>query len=108
MILTIHSHDPFSRSILTIHDVAPLCYELCTFVLCRCAEAYAKDPSQGWDKIETDLLGGQKLQGTLTAKEVHEVLKRTGDSKEFPLFEAIYKIAFEGLPCSKITEYDTL
>jgi glycerol-3-phosphate dehydrogenase len=39
---------------------------------------------------------------------VHEVLKRTGDAAEFPLFEAIYKIAFEGLDCSKITEYDSL
>jgi glycerol-3-phosphate dehydrogenase (NAD+) len=74
----------------------------------RCAEAYAKDPSQGWDKIEADLLGGQKLQGTLTAKEVHEVLKRTGDAAEFPLFEAIYKISFEGAPCADITRYDKL
>jgi len=72
----------------------------------KCAEAFAKDPSQGWDKIEADILNGQKLQGTLTAKEVHEVLKRTGDMAEFPLFTTIYKISYEGLPVAKVVEYD--
>ena len=65
----------------------------------KCAEAFAKDPSQGWDKIEQEILNGQKLQGTLTAKEVHEVLKRTGDMTEFPLFTTIYKVGFHIIYC---------
>eukprot|EP00937_MAST-01D_sp_MAST-1D-sp2_P003777 g3777.t1 len=70
----------------------------------KCAEAYAKT-GDSWDKIEAELLNGQKLQGTLTAKEVYEVLKRTDAVDEFPLFVMIYKIAFEGVPVAKIVEH---
>ena len=38
----------------------------------------------------------------------HEVLVRQKGTADFPLFEAIYKIAFEGVPCEKIVEYDSL
>merc|ERR1719460_2160444 len=62
----------------------------------KCAEAFAKDPSKGWDVIEKEILNGQKLQGTLTAKEVHEVLKRVNAINEFPLFTKIYNIAYAG------------
>merc|ERR1712037_54947 len=62
----------------------------------KCAEAYAKDPTKGWDVIEKEILNGQKLQGTLTAKEVHEVLKRVNAINEFPLFTKIYNIAYAG------------
>lgn len=62
----------------------------------KCAEAYAKDPTKGWDAIEVEILNGQKLQGTLTAKEVHEVLKRVNAINEFPLFTKIYNIAYAG------------
>jgi len=62
----------------------------------KCAEAYAKDPAKGWDVIEKEILNGQKLQGTLTAKEVHEVLKRVNAIEEFPLFTKIYNIAYAG------------
>ena len=33
-------------------------------------------PLQTWEVLETEMLDGQKLQGTLTAKEVYEVLRR--------------------------------
>eukprot|EP00501_MAST-03F_sp_TOSAG23-6_P000152 GSMAST32.ASY1.ANO1.155.1 assembled CDS len=54
--------------------------------------------------IERELLNGQKLQGTLTAKEVYEVLKRTKSTHEFPLFSKIYDISFNGTPVRSIIE----
>merc|ERR550514_46100 len=42
----------------------------------KCADAYAKaGGKKSLEEIEAELLGGQKLQGTLTAKEVNHVLK---------------------------------
>lgn len=35
---------------------------------------------------------GQKLQGTLTCKEIHTILEREGKTDEYPLFTIIYKI----------------
>ena len=74
----------------------------------KCAEAFAKQvrgsalgPSQCeqlWKDIEEDLLKGQKLQGTLTAKEVYEVLSANRLLDSFPLFSAVYEVAFEGRP----------
>merc|ERR1711865_523338 len=40
----------------------------------KCAEAFAKGEGT-WDEIEAKLLNGQKLQGTITAKDVATVLK---------------------------------
>jgi glycerol-3-phosphate dehydrogenase (NAD+) len=75
----------------------------------KCAEAYARLPNPtatDWDKIEADILNGQKLQGTLTAKEVHEVLERTGKVRDFPFFTQVYNIAYGGLPVTKIVEFE--
>jgi len=68
----------------------------------KCAEAFVKawDAEKGggdWDAIEEKLLNGQKLQGTLTAKDVHAVLVARKAVDDFPLFTTVYKIAFEGL-----------
>lgn len=38
------------------------------------------------DALEAELLGGQKLQGALTASEVADVLASKGWTREFPLF----------------------
>ena len=71
----------------------------------KCAEAFAKAGGKvSWDQIEADLLGGQKLQGTLTAKEVHQVLQRVGGVEDFPLFRKIHAIAFEGQPVESLCE----
>merc|ERR1711988_441811 len=70
----------------------------------KCAEAYAKaGKSKSLDEIEAELLGGQNLQGTLTAKEVNHVLKMKGLEHEFPFFTTVYKISYEDTPLEAIT-----
>eukprot|EP00288_Rhodomonas_lens_P013836 CAMPEP_0177710606 /NCGR_PEP_ID=MMETSP0484_2-20121128/11424_1 /TAXON_ID=354590 /ORGANISM="Rhodomonas lens, Strain RHODO" /LENGTH=461 /DNA_ID=CAMNT_0019222297 /DNA_START=45 /DNA_END=1430 /DNA_ORIENTATION=- len=65
----------------------------------QCAEAFVKaDGAKTFEDIEKELLNGQKLQGTLTALEVFRILERDGQLEEYPLFTAIYRIAFEGAP----------
>jgi glycerol-3-phosphate dehydrogenase (NAD+) len=49
------------------------------------------------EQLEAEMLNGQKLQGPLTAKDVHQVLEAKGMVKDFPLFTAVYRICFEGL-----------
>ena len=61
-------------------------------------------PTDGAAAIEAELLGGQKLQGTLTAKEVNHILKMKGLEHEFPFFTTVYKISYEDTPLSAITE----
>lgn len=67
----------------------------------RVAKAFAEGKGS-WGDLEAEMLGGQKLQGTLTCKEVHAILHRTGKADQFPLFEAIYKISFEGVPPAEL------
>ena len=71
----------------------------------KCAEAFAAaGKMKSLDEIEAELLGGQKLQGTLTAKEVNHILKMKGLEHEFPFFTTVYKISYEDLPLSAITD----
>mmetsp|Transcript_6729 Transcript_6729/g.9501 ORF Transcript_6729/g.9501 Transcript_6729/m.9501 type:complete len:281 (+) Transcript_6729:1106-1948(+) len=57
-----------------------------------------------WDKIENDLLNGQKLQGTPAAKEVHALLESRNLLQTFPLIDTIFQIAFKGQPIDRIVE----
>merc|ERR1719409_1260540 len=71
----------------------------------KCAEAFAAaGKKKSLDDIKAELLGGQKLQGTLTAKEVNHILKMKGLEHEFPFFTTVYKISYEDTPLSAITE----
>jgi glycerol-3-phosphate dehydrogenase (NAD+) len=77
----------------------------------RCGEEFAKlqsgysttDCHELWNDIESKLLNGQKLQGTLAAKEVYALLESRNLLNSFPLFRSIYEIAFVGRPVLSIT-----
>lgn len=57
----------------------------------KCADSFAKT-GRSWEDLEAELLGGQKLQGTLTAEEVYKVLERANALAKYPLFAMIRKI----------------
>ncbi|KAF7721609.1 glycerol-3-phosphate dehydrogenase [Apophysomyces ossiformis] len=67
----------------------------------KVAEAFAKT-RKPIEQLEAELLNGQKLQGTLTAQEVHEFLVARNMVTEFPLFNTVYRIVYEGAPVDSI------
>lgn len=67
----------------------------------KVAEAFAKT-RKPIEQLEAELLNGQKLQGTLTAREVHEFLTARNLVEEFPLFNVVYRIIYDGLDCEAI------
>ncbi|THU46155.1 hypothetical protein C4D60_Mb09t01970 [Musa balbisiana] len=72
----------------------------------KVAEAFAKGGGKrSFDELEAELLGGQKLQGVSTAKEVYEILSHRGWQVIFPLFTTVHEICIGQLPSSAIVEY---
>ena len=65
---------------------------------------HEKACEQRWQRIEEELLSGQKLQGTLTCQEAYLVLEKKGMLEEFPLINKIHEIAFQGRPIDSIVE----
>ncbi|ORY95710.1 NAD-dependent glycerol-3-phosphate dehydrogenase C-terminus-domain-containing protein [Syncephalastrum racemosum] len=59
------------------------------------SEAFAQT-GKSIEELEKTMLNGQKLQGTLTAKEVHEFLSARNMVDQFPLFKTVYRIIYEG------------
>lgn len=55
-----------------------------------------------FSELEKEMLNGQKLQGTLTSKEINQILTQRGLVDEFPLFTAVYRICYENLCPSHI------
>lgn len=51
--------------------------------------------NKSFEELETSLLNGQKLQGTLTANEVYHFLVANNKLDQFPLFKKVYQISFE-------------
>jgi glycerol-3-phosphate dehydrogenase len=58
------------------------------------------------NEVEEQELNGQKLQGTSTAADVNNFLKKKGLEDEFPLFTAIYSKCCTSMTC--LTDADTL
>lgn len=50
------------------------------------------------------MLGGQKLQGTLTCDEVYQVLSRAKAADDYPLFTIIYRIMKGQLPPTQLVK----
>eukprot|EP01054_Gregarina_sp_Poly1_P003277 Gregarina_sp_Poly_1__3276@NODE_1938_length_3041_cov_149_372562_g1249_i0_p1_GENE_NODE_1938_length_3041_cov_149_372562_g1249_i0NODE_1938_length_3041_cov_149_372562_g1249_i0_p1_ORF_typecomplete_len429_score61_32NAD_Gly3P_dh_N/PF01210_23/5_7e46NAD_Gly3P_dh_C/PF07479_14/1_1e42ApbA/PF02558_16/0_021F420_oxidored/PF03807_17/0_6F420_oxidored/PF03807_17/1_2e04_NODE_1938_length_3041_cov_149_372562_g1249_i0981288 len=57
-----------------------------------------------WEQIEMDMLGGQKLQGYLTCRDIHHSIKTFDLASHFPLLETTFEIAFEGKPAKTLLE----
>lgn len=68
----------------------------------KCAEAFVKT-GKSFEQLEKELLNGQKLQGTETAREVHDFLATRGKVDDYPLFKAVYSIAYEGIDAHDLT-----
>ncbi|KAI8927281.1 NAD-dependent glycerol-3-phosphate dehydrogenase N-terminus-domain-containing protein [Entophlyctis helioformis] len=60
---------------------------------------------KSFEVLEAELLNGQKLQGSLTSKEIHEILEGRGLVAEFPLFTTVYRICYEGVRPEAIIEF---
>ncbi|KAK4684775.1 glycerol-3-phosphate dehydrogenase (NAD+), partial [Tremellales sp. Uapishka_1] len=69
----------------------------------KCAEAFVTE-KKPFEVLEKEMLGGQKLQGIHTAKEVHVFLKARNRVEGYPFFEKIYQVCWEGFPVEKFTE----
>lgn len=72
----------------------------------KVSEAYARAGGQkSIEELEKEMLNGQKLQGPLAAKEVHVLLKEKGQEDQYPLFTAVYRICYEGVPISDMLKH---
>ncbi|CEO96593.1 hypothetical protein PBRA_005202 [Plasmodiophora brassicae] len=69
----------------------------------RVAEQFVRTGTP-FDRLEAEMLHGQKLQGTLSAAEVHDVIVARGLTARFPLFAQTYRICFQGAPPRSIVD----
>jgi len=51
-----------------------------------------RNGKDSFERIEAELLNGQRLQGTITAIPIHEMIVLNDWTKRFPLFEAVYQV----------------
>lgn len=71
----------------------------------KCAEAFVRQQPITWEKLEQEILNGQKLQGTLAAQEVYQILQKHACADQFPLFTKIYLIAFQHADPTLISQF---
>jgi len=69
----------------------------------KCAEAYVRE-NKPFDVLEKEMLGGQKLQGIYTAKEVHTFLEARQRTDGYPLLDKVYRICWDNTPVEQLTE----
>ncbi|EKC99790.1 hypothetical protein A1Q2_05869 [Trichosporon asahii var. asahii CBS 8904] len=69
----------------------------------KCAEAFVKT-GKPFDVLEREMLGGQKLQGIHTAKDVHMFLKARNKLGAYPLFDKVYHISWDGMDPTTLTD----
>jgi len=63
----------------------------------RVSEAFVKT-RKSFKELEAEMLNGQKLQGPMTADEVHYMLKSKKVLDKFPLFTAVHRICTQEIP----------
>jgi len=93
--------ETFSNESAGIADLITTCYGGRNR---KCAEQFVKT-GESFERIEARLLHGQKLQGTVTAEEVHNFLAARKRIHAYPLFDKVYRIAFEGMPPKYLTRF---
>jgi glycerol-3-phosphate dehydrogenase (NAD+) len=71
----------------------------------RCAVEFVKT-GKDFETIEKELLNGQKLQGTLAAAEMYELLAARNALRMFPLMTTIHLIATKQVPVTTIIDHD--
>ncbi|KAL5265177.1 hypothetical protein ACHWQZ_G006058 [Mnemiopsis leidyi] len=69
----------------------------------KVSEAFVKS-GKSLEALEAELLGGQKLQGPMTAKEVYHVLQSKGITSSYPLFRSVYEICYEDKPVKSLLD----
>lgn len=69
----------------------------------KVSEAFVKS-GKSLEALEAELLGGQKLQGPMTAKEVYHVLQSKDITSSYPLFRSVYEICYEDKPVKSLLD----
>lgn len=69
----------------------------------KTAAAFVRE-GKSFEVLEQEMLGGQKLQGTLTCQEVFAALEKRDAIADFPLFATTFEIAFKNLDPNQLTE----
>ncbi|KAI5512423.1 glycerol-3-phosphate catabolic process [Trichomonas vaginalis G3] len=70
----------------------------------KCAEYFVKS-GKSFKECESELLNGQKLQGTLAAAEVYKILEERNATDKFPLLTTIQLISERKVDTSEIINY---
>ncbi|BEJ11766.1 hypothetical protein CspHIS471_0202260 [Cutaneotrichosporon sp. HIS471] len=69
----------------------------------KTAEAFVKT-GKSFDQLEREMLGGQKLQGIHTAKDVHIFLEARNRIGAYPLFDKVFHICWEDMDVNTLTD----